>query len=264
MFENKKLLQGLVTVGIVSLSLFFLAKTSEALRGNYTREMPPTITVSGEGEYFAVPDTATFNFTVEREGKTQKEANDIGAVAMNKILDSIKKEFSLDSKDIKTTSISVNPKYEYNTPCRADVCPMYMPVSSNPKIIGYVFNQSVTVKVRNLEKAGDIAANLAELGATNVYGPDFTVADEDVAKESARMEAIKDAKVKAMKLSKQLGVRLGKVQSFSENGGGGMYPMYASTAGYARDSVSEKAVAPELPTGENKYSSSVSITYEIR
>lgn len=262
MFENKKLLQGLVTVGIVSLSLFFLAKAGESARG-YNRENPPTITVTGEGEYFAVPDIASFSFTVEREGKTQKEANDSGASAMNKVLDAVKKDLGIDPKDIKTTGLSINPKYEYPStrPCIEGICP---PTYSNPKIIGYVFNQTVTIKVRNTDKAGDAAAKLSELGVTNVYGPNFTLDDEDLAKEQARMEAIKDAKIKARKLAAQLGVRLGKVSSFSENYGGGIYPVYGM-GGVARDALQEKAaIAQELPTGENKYTSQVTVTYEIR
>ncbi len=261
MFENKKLLQGLITVGIVSLSLFFLAKASESARG-YTRENPPTITVNGEGEYFAVPDTATFTASVEREGKTQKEAKDVGATAMNKILDAIKKEFAISDKDIKTTNLSVNPKYEYNNGgvCKAGICP---PSYSNPKIVGYIYNQTVSIKVRSSDKAGDVSSRLAELGATNIYGPQFTLDDEDMAKEQARMEAIKDAKIKARTLSMQLGVRLGKVASFSENNGGGIYPTYGMDA-RTENLSSQKSAVPELPAGENKYTSNVTITYEIR
>ena len=79
-----------------------------------------------------------------------------------------------------------------------------------------------------------------------------------------RGDAIKDAQAKAAVLAKQLGVHLGKVVSFSENGGYPV-PMYASyKGGVAMDARVENAVAPSLPTGQNETDVTVSITYEIR
>ena len=63
-------------------------------------------------------------------------------------------------------------------------------------------------------------------------------------------------------LAKQLGVHLGKVVSFSENGGITPYPMYAS--GAVMKSQAMDAVAPSLPVGQDETSVSVTITYEIR
>jgi uncharacterized protein YggE len=257
-FENKKVTQGLIIAGVVSLSLFFLAGANRAMHSEYKDKMPATITVSGEGEYFAVPDTATFTFSVEKEGTTQKAASDAGATVINSIIDSLKKDYGMsDTKDLKTTNLSISPKYEYPKPCYGYACP-----ASNSKITGYTFSQSVSVKIKDLDKAGELTAKLAEMGATNVYGPDFTLADEDVAQEKARQDAIVDAKVKATTLAKQLGVKLGKIQSFSESNGGGVYPVAYASMG--RDAMMEKSVAPQIPTGENKYSSNVTIVYEIK
>lgn len=264
-FDNKKTLQGIIIAVAVCLCVFFLAQASSAIKEESKNDMPATITVTGDGEFFAVPDTATFTFSVEKEGKTQKEANDAGATIMNKIIDTLKKDYGMSStKDLKTISMSVNPKYEYSVPkpCYGEICPAYMPVSQQ-KIVGYTFSQTVTAKINNLDKAGEIAAKLSELGATNVNGPEFTLKDEDVAKETARKDAITNAQEKAKILADQLGVRLGKIQNFSENSGGGMYPV-AYGGDMMRSATMEKSVAPEMPTGENKYTSNVSITYKIK
>lgn len=258
LFENKKITQALVVIAVLSVAVFFLASAKNAMRGNYEGKVPATITVTGEGEFFAVPDTATFSFSVEKDGITQKDAKDAGAAIINTIIESLKKDYNMADKDLKTTNLSVNPKYEYDQPCYGYNCP-----ARNPKVIGYTFSQSVTVKINNLDTAGEVAGKLAEWGATNVYGPEFTLADEDEANAKARQDAIVDAKVKAMKLSKQLGVRLGDIQSFSESNGGGMYPLaYGSMAKV--EMAMDASVTPELPAGENKYVSNVTITYEIR
>ena len=63
-------------------------------------------------------------------------------------------------------------------------------------------------------------------------------------------------------LAKQLGVPLGKIVNFSESSGGYPYPLAYGMGGGVSDS--KAAVAPTLPTGQNTYTASVSITYEIR
>src|SRR3989344_4788725 len=45
-----------------------------------------TISVGGEGEVFAVPDIATFTYSVVEEGKTVKEAQDKATEKTNAIL----------------------------------------------------------------------------------------------------------------------------------------------------------------------------------
>ena len=76
-------------------------------------------------------------------------------------------------------------------------------------------------------------------------------------------QAIEDAKEKAKVLSRDLGVRLGRVASFSESGN--YYPYYATANLYkAEDATQSSAPLPELPKGENTISSDVTITYEIR
>ena len=64
-------------------------------------------------------------------------------------------------------------------------------------------------------------------------------------------------------LAKDLGVKIKTVVSFYEsNSGSGVYPMMyekaMSSVSYARDE------AVSLPAGENKITSNVTITYEIK
>ena len=174
MFENKKLLSGLIIVAGVCLSIFFLANAYGSLRGDAKDKPVATISVSGDGEYFAVPDTAMFTFTVQKDGATQKIAKDTGSEIMNKILDALKKDYKMTDKELKNIDLSINPKYEYGPVCYGGYCPQ-----TNPKITGYTFTNTVTVKISDLDKAGEISSKLAELGATNVSGPNFSLKNED-------------------------------------------------------------------------------------
>ena len=88
----------------------------------------------------------------------------------------------------------------------------------------------------------------------------FTIDNQDELKKQARDQAIEKAKSKAQELTSQLGVRLGKISSFSEN----FYVPYYGAMDYAMEKGMAGAEAvPDIQTGENKISVSVVITYEI-
>jgi uncharacterized protein len=129
---------------------------------------------------------------------------------------------------------------------------------------GYEINQMVEVKVRKTEDAGKLLSGIGSQGVTNVSGLSFTVDNEEGIKAEAREAAINDAKAKADVLAKQLGVKIVRIVSFNESGD---YPIFYSKTmaanGSARD-MAEQAMAPELPAGEHKVISNVSIVYEIR
>lgn len=220
-----------------------------------------TITVSGEGEVFAVPDLATFSVTVTEEAKEVKDAQKVATEKINDIIDYLKSA-GIEDKDIKTVSYNVYPKYEWKQEvCSDRYCP-----PGNQEMIGFEVSQSVEVKVRDTEKAGDILSGVGNLGVNTVSGLSFTIDDEDALNAQARAESIADAEAKAQELASQLGVSLVRIVGFSENGGG--YPYYkrdamTMDAAYGMGGA-EMAVAPSLPVGENKIVSNISITYEIR
>lgn len=163
-----------------------------------------------KGEVFAIPDTAQFTFTVTKDSKTmaesQKQVSDVGNDLVAKL-----KAAGIDEKDIKTEGFNAYPKYENKA---GIVCsPTYCP-PSNPVITGYTVSHTYSVKVRNLEKASDIAKLLTDAGVSSLNGPDFTIADIDSVKDDARDKAIEDAKEQAQILARQLGVRLGDILDF--------------------------------------------------
>lgn len=274
--QNKKILFQTLAVFAVILSIFFLVKIfgeikAVSLLGGSTE--PATISFSGHGEVSAVPDIANVYFTISKDAKTAKEAQDGVAEMEKKALDFLE-EKGIAEKDIKTTDASVYPKYEY----QQSICPQpamersvdgavsspaYYCPPGKQVLTGYTASESITVKIRKVDDAGAVMQGLGLAGVSNLSGPNFAIDEEDELKAQARKLAIDEAKAKAEALAKDLGVRLVKIVSFSESGNN--YPMmYAADAAMAR-SMQEKAPAPaELPKGENTISSDVLITYEIR
>lgn len=220
-----------------------------------------TITVTGEGEVSAVPDTATFSVTIQERGTTVADAQSKATKKTNDIVDYLSSE-GLDDKDVKTTDYSAYPEYEYASKVCAvgEYC-----VPGKQTLVGYQVSQTITVKVRDTEQAGDLLTGVGSRGASQVSGLSFTIDDEDALQASARDEAIAKAKQKAETLARSLGVRVVRVVGFSESGDYGPYYAYGR-GGVAMDMAMESKVAPApaLPAGENKIVSNVTITYEIR
>ncbi len=251
-----------VFILLIVISLFTIARfvnevknTSYVGRGNQPAN---TISITGKGEVMAVSDIASLSINLNKEGKTSKEAQDLLNESITKTLSYLKDQKIAD-KDIKSEYGGINPKYSYEkVSCYTYPCP-----TSDPKIVGYTATQVITVKVREVDNASEIRTGLAGLGVSDITGPTFSIDDEDKIKEEARANAIDDAKSKAEVLAKELGVKLGKVTSFYENGNN--YPMYSSAKTMlGAGEVADSSRAPELPKGENKIISNVTITYEIK
>lgn len=262
---QKNLYRAFLTL-LVVLSVYFAVRFLSEWRayGMMGSGGANTITLSGHGEVQAVPDIANVYFTIRKDAKTVKEAQDAVAVVEKSALNFLE-ENGVEDKDIQATNTSFYPKYEYvyenksMVPCTEFYCP---PRPGKNVIVGYESSESITVKVRNTDDVGKIIQGLGTLGVSDLNGPNFAIDKEDELKAEARKKAIDEAREKAKALAKDLGVSLGRISSFSESG---VYAMYYGKATMSLDAESGGAPAPaQLPKGENTITSDVTITYEIR
>ena len=250
---------------------------------NYKNQTPPTISVDGTGDAVAVPDVATFSFSVTETAKTVADAQTAATTKINAAL-KVVKDAGVADTDVQTASYSINPHYEYQTAvcptpvtipmsasaaggsASADVSssiasPIYCPSSRNV-LTGYDVSQSVTVKVRDLTKAGALFTAIGALGVQNVDSLAFSVDKPDAIQAEARSKAIANAQAKADELAKELNVHLVRVAGFSENNYQPGPIMYAMNASVAKTGAA--APTPEIPAGQEKVTDNVTITYEIQ
>lgn len=243
---------------LVVLGIFLIAETMNVYKQLRGQDVAyNSISVTGTGESYAIPDIASFSYSVSADAPTVGEAQNMVTSKMNAILDEVKK-LGVDEKDIQTSNYSVYPKYRFEQGvCSGNICPPGRQVAD-----GFTVSHDVTLKVRKTDDAGKVLAAVGSKGATNVSGLNFTTDDPSKIEEEAKAKAIEDAKDKAKVLEKNLGVHLVKIVTYYENGPTNPQPMYEA-GGVAYD----KAVsvqAPTLPVGQNKVTASITIVYEIR
>lgn len=245
-----------ITAIAIFLALFLFAQTISVLKNVGRPGNPATdvITVSGEGKATVAPDVARVSFSVQNTATTVAAAQEATTKQANDAIGLVKEQ-GIAEKDVRTLAYNIAPQYSYPTCAYGTPC--------NPKVTGYQVSQTVEVTVRELAKVGDLLAGLGKLEVQNVSGPAFGLDDAAAGYDAARADAIKKAKAQANALAKELGVKLGKIVNFSESSGGYPYPMSYGMGGMVTRDVKMES-APNVPVGENTYSATVSITYEIR
>ena len=191
------------------------------------------ITVTGTGTVQSVPDQAQFSLGVQTDGPTAREALAANSERMRRVLAALFAA-GVAKGDVETQDVSVSKSYPGN---------------------GYSADNSVSVTIRRLAKAGSILDAASNAGANDVYGPTLARSDQDGLQAKALQEAVGNARVKARVLAEAAGVRLGSVTAISE---GGSEPMPVYEAALAQRSPS----APIEP-GKQQTSATVTVTFAI-
>jgi uncharacterized protein YggE len=165
-------------------------------------EQPGGITVMAQGKASAEPDLAMITIGVEtREstaGLAAEENNDRMADVMDALL-----AVGVAEEDIQTIDYSIRAEIDWD--------------DDEHRVIGYVVTNSVLVKMRDMDKVGDVLDAVTEAGANNIYGIQFTFDDPAELREQARAEAMAEARKKAEALAQLAGVRLGSPRQISES-----------------------------------------------
>lgn len=238
-------------VGLVALSLALAAAIPMAANAQETaKPREATIIVTGEGTAEIAPDMALIDLGVVKVAKTAREALDENNKAMAEILAALK-EAGIEARDLQTSGFTINPQYQYPQSTTGENPP--------PVLLGFQVANTVTLRVRDLGKLGEILDKAVSLGANQGGGIRFTNDKPDTAVSAARKKAVENAMAKAKELTDAAGVGLGRVLEISETSyrAEPMPMMRAVAKDYAA------AGAVPLATGENSYSVIVNVTFAL-
>jgi len=250
-WRENKLFTVLAAAALLMLSLYLLALSVRAFRAavnfGLADHEPATIVVDGDGKVVAMPDLATINLGLQTEKTEVAAAQKENTEKMNKIIDAVKAQ-GVAPADIQTTNYQINPQYDYR--------------DGSTKLRGYIVTQNLTLSIRDLSKLGRILEVAGSMGANQVGGLNFTVDKPEMLKNNARDKAIADAKEKAESLADSLGVRLGAIRSFNENG---INPpiIYSKMEAFGLGGGLD-VPAPSIEQGSLEINSHVTIVYEIK
>lgn len=203
------------------------------------------VTVTGQAKSQQKTQIATFSAGVSSVNDNKDTAVSEVNQKVTAIVDAVK-SFGIPPSDIQTQNLSVNQNEEQ----------FYEDGRQKTRPGQWRVNNTIEIKLRNVEQANALANLLTQGGATNVYGPNFTVDDTAAAELGLLEAAIADAKVKAEKIAESTQRKLGRTISVSEG--------YVQAPVLFGRMEAGGGGGADLQPGTGTVSKTVTVTYELK
>jgi uncharacterized protein YggE len=194
-----------------------------------------------------VPDLAIISAGVQTLQPTATAAIEENAAKMDRVRAALRRA-GIEDKDIQTSSINLNPEYQYDQ-------------NRPPHLTGYRASNTVNVKFRDLKRTGAILDALVAEGANTISGPNLTIDKPESALDEARAKAVANGRARAELYARALGMQVVRLLSVSESGGYAVPPpmpmvMMAQERGAAADT--------KIDPGTQQLQVSISMSFELR
>jgi uncharacterized protein YggE len=230
-----------------ALALFAALSAAAGMAQAQAPSLPPDATllsVSSQAEARRAPDIATVSAGVVTQAADGNAAMRQNAEQMNRVLAAIKAA-GVAAKDVQTSGINLNPQYHFEE-------------NQPPRITGYQASNTVTVKLRDVAKMGEVLDALVASGANHINGPSFGIDDPEPLYDQARVQALEQARARAQTYAKALDLRVRRIVSISEGGASMPSPMprMAMVKAEAYDST-------PVAAGESSVSVSLDVVFEL-
>jgi uncharacterized protein YggE len=162
--------------------------------------------VTGEGKVTAVPDVAVLTLGIEAQEEDVATAQAEASEAMDNVFQALEDQ-GIAEEDIQTIYFNISQVTRWDMETQEEI------------VIGYRVTNTVSVKVREVEKVGEVIDAVVSVGGDmiRISGIFFTVDDPSPYYEDARELAITYAKAKAEQLASETGIQLGKVTYITES-----------------------------------------------
>ena len=203
--------------------------------------------VNATGEVTRVPDLAIISAGVQTLRPTATAAIEENAARMERVRAALKRA-GIEDRDIQTSSISLNPEYQYDQ-------------NRPPRLTGYRATNTVNVKFRDLKRTGAILDALVAEGANQINGPNLTIDKPEAALDEARTKAIANGRARADLYARALGMRVVRLVSVSEGGGYNMPPPMPMVAMMAERSADASS---KIDPGTQQLQVNVSMSFELQ
>jgi uncharacterized protein YggE len=218
-----------------------------ALAVPFAAQAEGTLTVAGEARVAVVPDMATVSLGAVGRGQTAVAAMNATSAAVDAILARLA-SLGIESRDIQTTQLRVNEETRWDNNRNEDV------------FLGYIAQNSVRVRVRDMEQLSPLMAAVLDEGANRLQNLDFGLQEPRKAEDEARRRAVADAIAKADLYATAAGVEVGNVISLRDTA----EPIVRSMA-RAEPMIMAEAVVLDVPVaaGEIEIRAEVTMVFAI-
>ncbi|KTT71483.1 SIMPL domain-containing protein [Sphingomonas endophytica] len=160
--------------------------------------------VSATGRVSRTPDLATISAGVVTQAPVAANALSENARRMAAVTAALKAA-GIAARDLSTSNVALSPQYRYQD-------------NQPPAITGYQATNSVTIRFRDIARAGAVLDALVRAGANQIDGPNLSLSDPEGALDEARTQAIGRARARAELYAKAAGLSVGRIVAIDEAG----------------------------------------------
>lgn len=255
MSEFRRLLTRSWLFCCVALPLGLSAQAGAAQQTIYPtlKESVPIISTAGTASVDVIPDLATLFLGVETERPNAADAARENTRAVQAVVNEIKAQ-GIEEKDIKTVSITLAPVYDETTDANG---------RTKRTLRGYNARNALSVRLRDVKKAGALASQLMAKGANSLDGIEFDYSQKEAKYEGLRIDAVRDALRKANSYVSGLGIKLGRVLEIATQPPGpipvAMSPRMTAAASRQADAAAAVPIEPGVQTLRTE----VQVTWEL-
>lgn len=204
--------------------------------------------VSATGKVELAPDIATIRAGVTTQASTAAAALKENAERMAAVIRALRGA-GIAARDLSTSNVSLQPQYRYGE-------------NQPPVVTGYQAANSVSVRFRDIARAGGVLDVLVKAGANQIDGPAMSLAAPEAALDAARQDAVKRARARAELYAQAAGMRVERIVAIDEagenDGGTPRPPMFQARAMMA-DSAPTQVLA-----GETQVTATVNVRFLLK
>lgn len=219
----------------------------------YIEDSAPRVIVEGIGRLTAKPDEAEVRLGIVNEETYLKKAFEKQTKSMNEVISAIK-DLGIKEDDIKTTHYSVIPRYKDNKSIGG---------WGRQKPSSFEVSHQLTVKIRDLQKVGDIIDTVIEQGAIFIYDLEFNSSKIEELEKEVRLKAAKNAREKAQILAEGTGFKLGRVLKVDEAKIEPPYLRRAQGRAFEEARFDKLTATTQIGPGSIELEASCTVIYEI-
>lgn len=202
------------------------------------------LSVSAQAQASRAPDVATLSTGVVTQAADANAAMRANATQMEQVMSAIRAA-GIAERDIQTSGINLSPQYRYTE-------------NQPPVITGYQASNTVSLKVRDIAKLGDVLDALVASGANQINGPAFEIDEPEAVYDQARRAALEKAQRRADMYAKTLDLRVRRIVSISE-GAGFQPPMPMMAMARMEKADASTPVSP----GETTLTANLDVVFEL-
>lgn len=155
-----------------------------------------TLIIQADGRYEADPDLATLSFDISAQDKDVKTAYDRASQSVQKIL-ALAQKNGIAQSDISCGVLTIRPFYEGDRKKRAR---------------SFLVQGQLTLKVRDFAKLEPILENSVDDGIADFRSLNYSLSDEEAAKQKAVAEAVQHSWDRANAALKPRGQKAGALR----------------------------------------------------